>query len=95
MGPFPNVSVNQRNTIVATCFYTKWPEAFLCDEQNTCIIRSGYVGCSLDMDYQRKYLPIIGHNFEAMNSQTFYERTISIIREQYPTVLRLMVWWKD
>ena len=32
MGPFRHAPYNKSNILVATCFYTKWPEAFLCGE---------------------------------------------------------------
>ena len=35
MGPFQSALPNKRNVLVATCFYSKWPEASVCGEVTT------------------------------------------------------------
>ncbi|CAH8582717.1 unnamed protein product [Dicrocoelium dendriticum] len=38
MGPFSSAPQHQRNCLVATCFYSKWPEVHLCGEVTTASI---------------------------------------------------------
>lgn len=35
MGPFANAPLHKRNVLVATCFYSKWPEANVCGDVTT------------------------------------------------------------
>ncbi|CAH8497738.1 unnamed protein product [Dicrocoelium dendriticum] len=38
MGPFATAPTNKRNLLVATCFYSRWPEVHMCDQVTTSVV---------------------------------------------------------
>jgi hypothetical protein len=68
MGPFNSAPSNQRNVLVTTCYYSKWPEVNLCGD-----VTSSYVIRWLKHTFARYGLPgeIVTHNGPQFTSHEF------------------------